>query len=118
MHTLTTNPRVLTVYLPWLASLLAGALELEGVHRLRRAMFGVHPIPAGARWLLLCGLGRGGAIGLSCTLIYFARVLHTPPHGYWLPWALYLGYMVVVAERERRGARAARAAPLVDREED
>ena len=107
MHTLTTNPRVLTVYLPWLASLLAGALELEGVHRLRRAMFGVHPIPPRAGWLTLCVLGMGGAAGLSYTLIYFARALHVPARGYWLPWIVYFGYMVVVAERERRSALAA-----------
>ena len=107
MHTLTTNPRVLTVYLPWLASLLAGALELEGVHRLRRAMFGVHPILPRAGWLLLCVLGMGGAAGLSYTLIYFARALHVPARGYWLPWIVYFGYMVVVAHRERRSALAA-----------
>ena len=107
MHTLTTNPRVLTVYLPWLAAMLAGALELEGVHRLRRILFGVHPIPASGGWLLLCTLGMGGAIGLSYTLIYISHVLHAPPHGYWLPWIVYFGYMVVVAHRERRSALAA-----------
>jgi hypothetical protein len=95
----------MTVYLPWLAAMLAGALELEGAHRLRRALFGVHPIPAGARWLLLCVLGMGGAAGLSYTLIYFARALHVPARGYWLPWIVYFGYMVVVAERERRAQR-------------
>jgi hypothetical protein len=114
MHTLTTNPRVLTVYLPWLASLLAGALELEGVHRLRRAMFGVHPILPRAGWLLLCVLGMGGAAGLSYTLIYIARVLHTPARGYWLPWIVCLGYLTVVAKRERRTARAV----VPDREDD
>ena len=107
MHTLTTNPRVLHLYLPWLAAMLAAALELEGVHRLRRILFGVHPIPAGVRWLLLCGLAMCGAIGLSYTLIYFARALHVPARGYWLPWIVYFGYMVVVAERERRSALAA-----------
>ena len=95
----------MTVYLPWLAAALSGALELEGVHRLRRLFFGVHPIPPRAVWLLLCGLGMGGAVGLSYTLIYFARVLHTPPHGYCLPWVVYLGYMIVVAQRERRAAK-------------
>ena len=105
MHTLTTNPRVLHLYLPWLAAMLAGALELEGVHRLRRILFGVHPIPAGARWLLLCGLAMGGAIGLSYALIYISHVLHAPPHGYWLPWIVCLGYLTVVAHRERRAQR-------------
>jgi hypothetical protein len=47
MHTLHTNPRILHIYLPWLASALAAALELEGAHRLRRAMWGVHPIRPG-----------------------------------------------------------------------
>ena len=105
MHTLTTNPRLLPIYLPWLAALPAAALELEGVHRLRRLFFGVHPIPAGVRWLLLCGLAMGGALGLSYTLIYISHVLHAPPHGYWLPWIVCLGYLTVVAERERRAAR-------------
>ncbi len=85
--------------------MLAGALELEGVHRLRRILFGVHPIPAGARWLLLCGLAMGGAIGLSYALIYISHVLHAPPHGYWLPWIVCLGYLTVVAHRERRAQR-------------
>lgn len=105
MHTLTTNPRVLHLYLPWLAALLAGALELEGVHRLRRLLFGVHPIPPRAGWLLLCGLGMGGAAGLSYTLIYISHVLHVPARGYWLPWIVCLGYLAVVAERERRAQR-------------
>ena len=108
MHTLTTNPRVLHLYLPWTAALLLAALELEGVHRLRRLLFGGHPIPASGGWLLLCTLGMGGAIGLSYTLIYISHVLHMPAaRGYWLPWIVYFGYMVVVAHRERRSALAA-----------
>ncbi len=103
MH--TTDPRVLHVYLPWLASLLAGALELEGIHRVRRALFGVHAVPAGTRWLLLCALGMAGAAGLSYTLIYIGRVLHARPAGYWLPWVVYLTYMIILAERERRAQR-------------
>ncbi len=105
MHTLTTNPRIMTVYLPWLASALAAALELEGVHRLRRAMWGVHPIPAGLGWALLIGLGMAGAIGLSYTLIYLNQALHAAPLGYWLPWLAYLTYMTTLAERERRTQR-------------
>ena len=84
MHTHDT--RIMTVYLPWLCAALASALELEGVHRLRRAMWGVHPIPPGVGWLVLCGLGMGGAIWLSYTLIYFGHALHSAAPGYWLPW--------------------------------
>ncbi len=105
MHALTTNPRVMTVYLPWLLSSLAAAVELEGVHRLRRAMWGVHPIPARLGWVLLCVLGMAGAIALSYTLIYTSHALHSTPVGYWLPWAIYMTYMTVVAERERRTQR-------------
>lgn len=101
------DPRVMTVYLPWLGAGLAGALELEGIHRVRRAMFGVHPIPAGMGWLVLCALGMGGAIGLSYTLIYVSHLLHSTPVGCWLPWAIYLIYMFIVAERERRTQREA-----------
>ena len=108
MHTLHTNPRILHVYLPWLASALAAALELEGAHRLRRAMWGVHPIPARLGWVLLCVLGMAGAIALSYTLIYLSRVLHVAARGYWLPWVVYLCYMTVVAERERRTQRLER----------
>ena len=109
MHTLTTNPRIMTVYLPWLASALAAALELEGVHRMHRILFGVHPVQAGAGWLLLIALGMAGAIALSYTLIYVDHLLHSAPVGYWLPWAVYLTYMTAVAERERRAQRLARA---------
>ena len=109
MHTLHGNPKVMTLYLPWLASALAAALELEGVHRLRRAVFGVHPPRAGAGWMLLIALGMGGAIALSYTLIYVDHLLHSAPVGYWLPWAVYLTYMTIVAERERRAQRLARA---------
>ena len=110
MHTLHTNPRILHVYLPWLASALAAALELEGVHRLRRAMWGVHPIPARLGWVLLCVLGMAGAIALSYTLIYTSHALHAHAVGYWLPWAIYLIYMFIVAERERRTQRLERPA--------
>ena len=110
MHTLHTNPRILHIYLPWLASALAAALELEGVHRLRRAMWGVHPIPAGMGWLLLIGLGMGGAWALADALIYLCHTLHTHALGYWLPWAIYLIYMFIVAERERRTQRLERPA--------
>lgn len=108
MHTLSTLPRVMTVYLPWLCASLAGALELEGVHRLRRLHFGVHPIPAGVRWLLLCALGMGGAWALADMLIYVGHLLHVYAVGYWLPWACYLTYMTVLAECERRAARTSR----------
>ena len=107
MHTLSTDHRVLQVYLPWLAALLAGALEWEGVHRLRRAMWGVHPIPPGVGWLVLCGLGMAGAIALSYALIYICHALHSAAPGYWLPWSVYLGYMTVIVELERRGQRGA-----------
>ncbi len=109
MHTLHADPRVMTLYLPWIAAVLATALELEGVHRLRRALFGVHPVQAGAGWLLLIALAMGGAAGLSYTLIYVDHLLHSAPVGYWLPWAVYLTYMTIVAERERRAQRLARA---------
>lgn len=114
MHILTSNPRVMTVYLPWLACALAGALELEGVHRVRRAMFGVHPIRPGIGWLLLSALGMAGATALSYILIYIDQHLHAPfAPGYWLPWSVCLGYLTVVAERERRSQRAARVAERV-----
>ncbi len=105
-HTLTTDPRVLHVYIPWLCAALAAALELEGVHRLRRLIFGVHPIPAALGWLLLCGAGMVGATALSYTLIYISHVLRTAAHGYCLPWLVCLTYLAIVAERERRAARA------------
>ena len=109
MHTLHADPRVMTLYLPWIAAVLATALELEGVHRLRRILFGVHPPRAGAGWLLLIALGMGGAIALSYTLIYLDAQMHTSAVGYWLPWIIYLTYMTIVAERERRAQRLARA---------
>ena len=112
MHTL--NPRVMTIYLPWLAAALAGALELEGVHRLRRALWGVHPIPPGLGWLLLCVLGMGGAAGLAYTLRYICAQLHSTLWLGWLPWIVCLGYLTVVAKRERRTARAV----VPDREDD
>lgn len=117
MHTLHTDPRVMTVYLPWLAALLAGALELEGVHRLRRALWGVHPIHAGIGWLLLIALGMAGASGLSYSLIYICTQLHSTLGVEWVPWVVYLTYMTVVAEHERRTARAGRIAERV-REDD
>ena len=112
MHTL--NPRVMTIYLPWLAAALAGALELEGVHRLRRALWGVHPIRAGIGWLMLIALGMGGAAGLSYALIYICTALHSTLRVEWVPWLVYLVYMSVVAERERRAARTV----VPDREDD
>jgi len=112
MHT------VLYLYLPWLAALLACALELEGVHRLRLLFFGVHPVAAGVRFLLLCGIGMGGAAGLSYTLIYINHLLHLPPRGYELPWLVYIFYMFVIAERERRAARAHQSVAIIDQEED
>ena len=42
MHTLSTDHRVLHVYLPWLTALLAATLELEGIHRLRRILIHRH----------------------------------------------------------------------------
>ena len=119
MHTLHANPQIMTVYLPWLLAALGAALELEGVHRLRRALFGVHPIPAGMGWLLLIGLGMGGAWALADTLIYVGHALHTYAVGYWLPWVCYLMYMTVVAERERRAGRGSdRPNILADSEEN
>jgi len=112
MHT------VLYLYLPWLAALLACALELEGVHRLRRLLFGVHPVVAGVRFLLLCAAGMGGAAGLSYTLIYINQLLHLPPQGYELPWIIYIFYMFVISERERRAAHAAQRVAIIDQEED
>ncbi len=111
------NPKVMTVYIPWLAAALAAALELEGVHRLRRIMFGVHAIPPGARWLLLCALGMAGAIALSYTLIYVDHLLHASAVGYWLPWAVYLAYMTIIAERERQAQRLARPSLHTDPED-
>ena len=108
MHTLHADPRVMTLYLPWIAAVLATALELEGVHRLRRALFGVHPVQAGAGWLLLIALGMGGAAGLSYTLIYLDAQMQLSAVGYWLPWIVYLTYMTVLAERERRAQLAER----------
>ena len=104
-----TDPRVMTIYLPWLLAALAGSIELEGAHRLRRLLFGVHPIPAGVRWLLLCTLGMAGAWALSYTLVYIGHALHAAAPGYWLPWVVCLGYLGVVAERERREQRIALA---------
>jgi hypothetical protein len=118
MHTLHANPQIMTVYLPWLLAALAGALELEGCHRLRRAMWGVHPILAGMGWLTLIGLGMAGATGLAYTLIYVGHALHVVPVGYWLPWLAYFTYMTVLAERERRAGRDARPDRIVNSEED
>ena len=103
MHTHDT--RIMTVYLPWLCAALASALELEGVHRLRRALWGVHPIPAGIGWALLCALAVAGASALGYTLIDLGHALHAHPVGYWLPWVVCLTYLTVVAEFERRAAR-------------
>jgi len=109
---------VLYLYLPWLACALACALELEGVHRLRRLFFGVHPVTAGVRFLLLCALGMGGAIGLSYTLIYINQLLHLPPRCYELPWVVYIFYMFVISGQERRAAHAAQRVAIIDQEED
>jgi hypothetical protein len=116
MHMLPTDPRVLHLYLPWLAAALAGALELEWIHRLRRLLFGVHPVPAGARWLALCAAGLAAAPGLSYALIYICAQLNARTWLGWVPWAVGLVYLTVVAERERHAARAARRV-VVDREE-
>lgn len=116
MHTLS-NMRILHVYIPLLAAVLGGALELELVHRLRRLMFGVHPIPAGARWLLLCAIGMASAAGLSYSLITLVHLVHIPARGYELPWVVCLGYLALVAERERRAARLAGSA-LIKESED
>jgi len=113
-----TTPTLLSLRLSWIACALACALELEGVHRLRRLCFGVHPVEPGARLLLLCGIGMGGAAGLSYTLIYINQLLHLPPQGYELPWLVYIFYMFVVSERERRAARAHQSVAMIDREED
>jgi hypothetical protein len=99
------NAVILHVYLPWLCALLAGSLELELVHRARRLLFGVHPIPPGARWLLLIALGMAAAAGLSYSLITLGGLVHIPAQGYELPWIVCLVYLSVVAERERRAGR-------------
>jgi len=113
-----TTPTLLSLRLSWIACALACALELEGVHRLRLLLFGVHPAEPGARLLLLCAAGMGGAIGLSYTLIYINQLLHLPPRGYELPWIIYIFYMFVVSERERRAARAHQSVAIIDPEED
>ncbi len=105
MH--THNAQILYMYIPWLAALLISALELELVHRARRLLFGVHPIPAGARWLLLIALGMGAAAGLSYALITLGHLVHITARGYELPWVVCLIYLTIVAERERRAARQA-----------
>ena len=117
MHTISTNPRILHVYLPWLLSTLGAALELEGVHRLRRGMWGVHPIPAGMGWLTLIGLGMAGATGLAYTLIRLDALMHAHAVGYWLPWLAYLTYMTILSERERRAGRDAQPDRIVNSEE-
>lgn len=103
MH--THNAQILYMYIPWLASVLAGALELELVHRARRLLFGVHPIPPGARWLLLIALGMATAAGLSYALITLGHLVYITARGYELPWVVCLVYLSVAAERERRAAR-------------
>lgn len=101
------NTQILHLYIPWLCAVLAGALELELVHRARRLMFGVHPIPAGLGWLLLIGSGMAAAAALSYSLITLGHLVHIPAHAYELPWVSCLLYLAIVAERERRAARAA-----------
>ncbi len=101
------NTIIVHTYIPLLAAVLAGALELELIHRLRRVLFGVHPIHAGARWLLLIALGMAAAAGLSYALITLAGLVHIAARGYELPWVVCLIYLTVVAERERRAARQA-----------
>ena len=114
-----SDTRILTFYIPWLASALAAAFELELVHRLRRLFFGVHPAPPGVRWLILCGVGMGCAGGLSYTLRMLEGLLHTRLFVTWVPWVVYFLYMFVVAEVERRAARAARLDALaISRGED
>lgn len=113
----THNTAILHVYLPMLAAVLAGALELELVHRARRLLFGVHPIPAGARWLLLIAVGMATAAGLSYSLITLAGLVHIPPRGYELPWITCLGYLAVIAELERRAARQAGGDLIKDSED-
>jgi hypothetical protein len=114
MHTLSTDHRVLHVYLPWLTALLAATLELEGIHRLRRILFGVHPVRVGVRWMLLIVLGMVGAIGLSYALIYLDHAMHTRAVGYWLSWVVYLTYMTVLGELERQAGQA----PLPDTDQE
>jgi len=114
-----TTPTLLSVHLSWIATALAGTLELEGVHRLRRLFFGVHPVVAGARLVLLCALGMAGAAGLSYTLIYINHLLHLPHAlNYELPWVIYIFYMFFLDERERRAARAHQSVAIIDQEED
>ena len=117
MHTLSTDHRVLHVYLPWLTALLAATFELEGIHRLRRILCGVHPIPPGVRWMLLIVLGMVGAIGLGYALIYLDHAMHTRAVGYWLSWVVYLTYITLLGELERRAARTARPDMSTDPEE-
>jgi hypothetical protein len=107
-----SDTQILTLYIPWLAAALAGALELELVHRLRRLFFGVHPAPAGVRWLLLCLFGMGCAAGLAYVLGMLEGLLHARVFVAWGPWAVYFAYMFIIAEVERRGARAAREEAL------
>ena len=113
----THNTKILHVYLPMLPALLISALELELVHRLRRLLFGVHPVPAGARWLLLIALGMAAAAGLSYSIITLSGFVHIHPRGYELPWVVCLGYLAVIAERERRAARLA-GGDLIKESED
>jgi len=113
-----TTPTLLSLRLSWIACALACALELEGVHRLRRALFGVHPVVAGVRLVLLCALGMGGAAGLSYTLIYINHLLHLPPQGYELPWVIYIFYMFFLDECERRAARAHQSVAIIDQQEE
>lgn len=100
------NTVILHTYIPWLAAVLASALQLELVHRARRLAWGVHPIPARLGWLLLIALGMACAAGLSYSLLELAGLVHIPARAYELPWLVCLVYLTVVAERERRAARA------------
>ena len=101
------NTVILHLYIPWLCAALAGALELELVHRIRRLMFGVHPIPARLGWLLLIALGMAAAAGLSYALITLSGLVHIRARAYELPWVVCLIYLAIVAERERRAPRLA-----------
>jgi hypothetical protein len=107
-----SDTQILHVYIPMLGAALAAAFELELVHRLRRLFFGVHPAPAGVRWLLLCAVGMGCAAGLGSALRMLEGLLHARVFVAWVPWAVYFIYMFVIAEVERRAARVARADAL------
>jgi len=103
MHT------VLYLYLPWLLALLAGFFEFEITHKARGILFGVHPLVAGVRLLLLCCIGMGAAWVLTDALCWLDTTTHSL-HVYWVPWAVYITYALVLSLR----APAPPAAPRLD----